>query len=227
MAKSRMLRYLIMPLFLGLGLASTAHAASIQQTEVIPYQCSPTPTLKVNFLPNSEIGTTNNLWRKTGLAIPAVGRPIYIKGIVLDEKCVPVPGAVVQIWQADAEGDYSLGDKENDKNLDPYFGQSGTTYTNNLGEYSFITIFPGAGDNEIPYIRFRVKQRDFKTIRTKMYFPGISSSKDVDYKKLSAKEQTLLTAATNPRGLPSANGKDPTTYYFNIVLKGKVPYKQY
>jgi protocatechuate 3,4-dioxygenase beta subunit len=214
-------------LFLTLGVfgmhSFKAQAEPIRQPEIIPYKCAATPALKVNFPPNDEIGKTNNLWRKTGLAMPAFGRPIYIKGVVLDRECKPVQGAVVQIWQADNEGDYALGDKGK-KKIDPYFGESGTTYTNNLGEYSFITIFPGAEKGEVPYIRFRVKQRDFKPLRTKMYFAE-TASKDKDYNELSAKKSALLTAVSDPNGL--SNKKEPMTYYFNLSLKEKLMYKEY
>lgn len=196
----------------------------IRQPQIIPYKCVPTPTIKVNFPPTDEIGKTNNLWRKTGLAMPAVGRPIYIHGVVLDENCVPVPGAVVQIWQGDAEGILAVG-KRGKEDLAPYFAGSGTTYTDNLGEYSFITIFPGSKDEEIPFIRVRVKERDFKTLNTKMYFGDIANDDDGDYAELSEKERALVTAVTDPNGLKKE--KEPITYFYNITLLGKAAYKEY
>lgn len=207
-----------------MGIAPAVQAApTIRQPEILPYKCSPTPSMKVDFLHNNEIGKTNNLWRKTGLAVPAVGQPIYIRGVVLDKKCVPVPDAVIQIWQADAKGNYFV-EGDDKANIDPYFSASGTAYTNNLGEYSFITILPGSAEDERPYIRFRVKQRGFKTLRTKMYFAGIGNE-DKDYKKLSEKKRGLLTAVSDPNGVTSE--KDPMTYYFNITLSGKLDYKRY
>lgn len=204
--------------------ASTAWAQPVRQPEVVPYKCKITPSIRVNFPPNETIGKTNNLWRMTGLAIPAVGKPVFIHGIVLDEHCVPVQGTVVQIWQADAKGNYALDDKGS-KDLDPYFGASGTALTDNRGEYNFLTIFPGTVEGEAPYIRFRVKHQDFKTIRTKMFFEGSPNEKDEDYKALSKSKRGVVTATSDPDGLSPHPGSK--SYFFNIVLKGKVPYKQY
>ncbi len=122
----------------------------------------------------------------TGAALPAdrdadlltlrgrPGRPegdtIYVKGRVLTVDGKPVPGADVQIWQANAKGVYNHPRDGND----PTFQGFGTVVTDAAGRYRFRTLRP-AGYGSIffrrpPHIHFKVLIRNEPVLTTQMYF---------------------------------------------------------
>src|SRR5262249_29730220 len=65
-------------------------------------------------------------------------------GRVLDENGRPEPGALIEIWQANAAGRYlHPADAETAAPLDPNFLGIGQCKTDVEGNYSFLTIRPG------------------------------------------------------------------------------------
>lgn len=205
------------------------------QPQMIPYECSPTPTIKMEFPPIESVYKTNNLWRKVGSAEPAYGKPIYIYGTVTDKKCVPLPNVTVEIWQADSEGMVAINadgtpmvDFVGDSGLKPdkYFPGTGTAYTDNMGRFSFITVFPGALGENIPHLKVRVSHSELGTFTTKMFFATTKNNAiDPDYDALDAKKRKLVMAVTDPTGMTPK--KDATTYYYNITMKKKAKYRRY
>jgi len=75
---------------------------------------------------------------------PALGQLIWIEGRVTDEDGSPVPGAVVEIWQANAAGKYIHEIDRNTAPLDPNFTGEGRLLTDEDGGYKFFSIKPGA-----------------------------------------------------------------------------------
>ena len=203
------------------------------QPDVTPYECTVTPGFDLHFPKVKIIGKTNNLWRKPGSPDVAYGQPIYIKGIVTDKNCVPLPNVTVEIWHGDDKGYYRLGKEdsidnmlmEGEEGLDMAFKGSGTSYTNNMGEFSFITILPGVQGKEVSHLKFRAKHEDFDAIVSKMYFEELDNMKDDDYINLTAKKRKALTAVTDPAGLNPM--PESMTYYFNISMDGEGRYRSY
>lgn len=74
----------------------------------------------------------------------AMGQLIHVAGQVLDEDGRPVPGAIVELWQANAAGRYAHPIDQRDAPLDPNFIGNGRTRTDEHGRYGFFTIKPGA-----------------------------------------------------------------------------------
>ena len=72
------------------------------------------------------------------------GERIIVHGRVLDENGLPVPGILVEIWQANAAGRYNHARDLHDAPLDPNFTGTGRTVTDADGWYQFQTIKPGA-----------------------------------------------------------------------------------
>ena len=73
------------------------------------------------------------------------GERIFITGRVLDGRGVPVPDAVVELWQADASGQYRtapISPKDNDGTDFTGFGRVGTG-TQLGAKFMFETIKPG------------------------------------------------------------------------------------
>mgnify|MGYP000235323065 CR=1 FL=1 len=66
-------------------------------------RCKLTPVIFLPYIPE-KIAPYNNLLRTPGTPEVARGAKIIIQGRVLDENCVPVTDALVEIWQEDAFG---------------------------------------------------------------------------------------------------------------------------
>ncbi len=73
-----------------------------------------------------------------------IGERIVVHGRVLDENGRGVPGALVEIWQANAGGRYRHVNDRYLAPIDPNFGGCGRTLTDEAGAYFFRTVKPGA-----------------------------------------------------------------------------------
>lgn len=109
-------------------------------------------------LPISE-ANDSDLTRIQGHAESARGQTVYIQGQVLNrrgDQLVPLPGAVLIMWNASASGRYNhRGDTETprfqhpvtgewiDREHDPHFQYWGRSITDAQGNYRFKTIVPG------------------------------------------------------------------------------------
>lgn len=74
----------------------------------------------------------------------ALGQLIEVRGRVMDEDGSPIGGALIELWQANAAGRYVHAMDRHQAPLDPNFTGQGKLVTNEAGEYSFVTIKPGA-----------------------------------------------------------------------------------
>ena len=165
--------------------------------------------------------------------VTAEGELIYIVGRVTDINCIPIRGANVFIWHANTHGIYqhNFYDNNNRSELIPeeldmydyHFIGSGKSVTDNLGNYSFITIMPGTSNtNKVPHIHFMLQHSEFPEFNTTMFFSGYDNNQDKKFKGINEiKLQNLLTAqyTTNHLGIK--------TYYFNITIEGKSAYKTF
>jgi protocatechuate 3,4-dioxygenase, beta subunit len=108
------------------------------------------------------------------------GERIFVHGRVLDEDGRPVPGALVEIWQANAAGRYLHKIDQHDAPLDPNFTGAGRLLTDKNGYYRFKTIKPGAYPWGNHYNAWRPAHIHFSLfgagilsrLVTQMYFPG-------------------------------------------------------
>jgi protocatechuate 3,4-dioxygenase beta subunit len=109
-----------------------------------------------------------------------LGERIIVHGRVLDAEGRPIPGALVEVWQANAAGRYRHEVDQHPAPLDPNFSGAGRCLTDGDGRYSFTTIKPGAypwrnHDNawRPAHIHFSLFGRLFtERLVTQMYFPG-------------------------------------------------------
>lgn len=108
------------------------------------------------------------------------GERIIVAGRLLDERGRPIPGALIELWQANAAGRYRHAKDDHPAPLDPNFTGAGRVVTGADGGYRFTTIKPGAypwrnHDNawRPAHIHFSVFGHDFRSrLVTQMYFPG-------------------------------------------------------
>jgi protocatechuate 3,4-dioxygenase beta subunit len=115
-----------------------------------------------------------------GHAGQPIGERILVAGRVSDSRGRPVPGQLVEIWQANAAGRYIHQRDQHPAPLDPNFTGAGRCLTGAAGTYSFTTVKPG------PYpwrnhhnawrpahIHFSLFGTQFtQRLVTQMYFPG-------------------------------------------------------
>jgi protocatechuate 3,4-dioxygenase, alpha subunit len=141
---------------------------------------------------------------------PVKGAAIEILGRVLDGEGRPVPDALVEIWQANAQGQYYA----------PGAGEAfigfGRAATGADGGYRFRTILPGrvpgpGNSLQAPHVAVGVMARGLlKRLVTRIYFPdgeGVDTDPILELVP-PARRDTLIAK------------KDSGGYRFDIVLQG-------
>jgi protocatechuate 3,4-dioxygenase beta subunit len=93
---------------------------------------------------------------------------------VLDASCQPLEGALVDVWHADVDGDYSAFSDGSGGAGD---GGPGTTFlrgsqlTNAEGIVEFVTNYPGWYTGRAVHIHFKVHTEGGEVLTSQMYFP--------------------------------------------------------
>jgi protocatechuate 3,4-dioxygenase, alpha subunit len=105
------------------------------------------------------------------------GERVTIEGRVLDGDGIPVPDAILEIWQANSYGKYAHPEDQQDKPVEASFSGYGRIPTNDAGEFCFTTIKPGQvpdleGKLQAPHIAVSVFARGLlRRLVTRIYFP--------------------------------------------------------
>jgi protocatechuate 3,4-dioxygenase, alpha subunit len=148
------------------------------------------------------------------------GERIRIEGRVLDGDGVPVPDALVEIWQANAHGRYHHAADAGPAPLDPFFLGSGRSGTAEDGSYWFETVKPGpvAFDGErlqAPHICVTVFARGLLNhLVTRLYFEDEpANALDPVLQCVPKDRRATLLARREPGGAM-------VVYHFDIVLQG-------
>jgi len=150
------------------------------------------------------------------------GERILVKGRIFDGSGHPIKDALVEIWQADADGLYNSPEEKRGK-ADPHFVGWGRQPTDGTtGEYRFETIKPGRvpykdGRPMAPHITFWIVARGINIgLHTRLYF-GDEEAANAECPVLARIEHkvrlaTLIAARSEENGMP--------TYTFDIHLQG-------
>lgn len=191
-----------------------------------PLDRTPDALIIDNLSKPKDFNKNNNLTRKTGSFNVAVGEPLYIKGTIIDAFKIPIEGAIVKIWQTNAAGRYHSLLNKGSRYFDKHFIMSGESITNNMGQYSFITIFPGYYDDRSPHINVIISHKKFGIIETEIYFDGhFRNETDPIYLTYPEKDKKMLTATMQYVDKNDiTKGKIAT---FNIIMDGIHQYKRF
>ena len=116
-----------------------------------------------------------DLTRVPGATREARGRLLYLTGRLVNLAGDPIPGARIEIWQANADGRYSHPSDGNAAEIDPNFAGYGVAHTSANGGYRFRTVVPGGypvtpGWERAPHIHFLITGRHDRHV-TQMWFP--------------------------------------------------------
>lgn len=158
----------------------------------------------------------------------AIGPRIIVHGRVLDEGGRGLPGALIEVWQANAGGRYRHDSETYLAPLDPNFGGCGRVITDADGRYEFRTVQPGpypwpnGGNDWRPaHIHFSVFGHAFaQRLVTQMYFEGdplVALCPIVGTITQPAAVDSLIAALDMARTVPM----DSRAYRFDIVLRGR------
>jgi protocatechuate 3,4-dioxygenase alpha subunit len=146
------------------------------------------------------------------------GDRITIEGRVLDGDGAPVTDAMIEIWQANADGRYDHPEDSQEKLIDPEFHGFGRAATDEHGSFRFHTIKPGAVPGtgvaqQAPHINVSIFARGLlKRLVTRIYFPG---------EPLNAGDAILNLVAPQRRSTLIARVEKPAVLRFDIVLQGE------
>ena len=144
----------------------------------------------------------------------AIGQVIEVSGRVFDVKGNPMPGATLELWQANAAGRYDHPSDPAVAPLDPNFQGYATLRADSKGEWRIVTIKPGGYGSPIghrpPHIHFDLRSEESRNI-AQLYFPeeAEGNAKDMLYRELGAEAATSLA---------TRDASDPNKYTWDIVL---------
>ena len=100
--------------------------------------------------------------RKSLLEAGVRGSRITLEGVVRSTQCQPIHNALVDFWQADANGDYDNSG----------FRLRGHQFTDGAGRYRLDTIVPGVYPGRTRHFHVRVQAPNGPLLTTQLYFPG-------------------------------------------------------
>ena len=157
-----------------------------------------------------------------------IGERTIIHGRLLDENARPVPGALIEVWQANAGGRYRHRNDTYLAPIDPNFGGCGRMITDAEGCYAFRTVKPGAypfrnfvNSWRPAHIHFSISGHGFaQRLITQMYFEGdplIPRDAILNTIPDPAARQRLVALLDLNHAVPL----DALAYRFDIVLRGK------
>jgi protocatechuate 3,4-dioxygenase alpha subunit len=177
-----------------------------------------TPKGRAHWDPN---GTYT--WKETigdNLITPDVtGDKIRIEGTIYDGDGLPITDAMIEIWQADAQGRYA-NPRDNRALPNAKFKGFGRSATDKKGVFGFDTIKPGPvqganGKMQAPHIVFCIYSRGMlRQVYTRMYFgdEAANSADAILAMVPTERRQTLIARKEAGRG--------GTVYRFDIRMQG-------
>jgi protocatechuate 3,4-dioxygenase, alpha subunit len=141
---------------------------------------------------------------------------IFITGNVFDGDGNAIHDAMIELWQADANGDYITQYPNTPiSNINfKGFGRLGTGTEENKS-FTFKTIKPGSVNNQAPHINVILFMRgSLHALYTRIYFDDEQNDNDPLYKNIEEERRKTLIAKKITKG-------NKTFYQFNIYLQGE------
>lgn len=171
--------------------------------------------ITINDYEPEKFENTNNMLRKTGEEQIYCGEKIIVRGVLLDQNCVPISDAKIYAWQAGCNGKYPykplrnrIDEKLIDQESDMSFTGNGVATTNNKGEFFFITTYPPAMHKQSSHINVRAEHFRLGSLQTSLFLRGAK-----------VKNPELDPELISVSGYAKKNGV--SIYDFRIVMPGE------
>lgn len=87
--------------------------------------------------------------------------PLVVSGLVYSTDCRPVPDALIDVWHADAAGEYD----------NRGYRMRGHFFTDAEGRYRLETIVPGQYPGRTRHLHVKVQAPRGRVLTTQLYFP--------------------------------------------------------
>ena len=152
------------------------------------------------------LDTDNDLIIVNDHLTSAVGQITHLTGRVLDSAGNPIRNALIEIWQADANGVYLHSHSMNGDHRDGNFQGFGRFLTGSSGEYYFRTIKPVPYPGRTPHIHFAIKCPEHDRFTTQCYIKGFEQN---------AREMVL-------RGIRDEKQRDSVQVAFTPIAESKI-----
>jgi protocatechuate 3,4-dioxygenase, alpha subunit len=159
------------------------------------------------------------LYRDNLVGDGASGERVTIQGRVFDGDGLPVPDAILEIWQANAHGKYDHPEDTQNKPLEPGFKGYGRVPASPDGVFRFATIKPGPvpgpnGKEQAPHLVISVFMRGvLRRLVTRIYFPDEPRNAADFILNLVEPSRRSTLVAKKTAGAPG-------TLEWNVVLQG-------
>ncbi|MBD0382401.1 hypothetical protein ICC18_19980 [Paenibacillus sp. WST5] len=132
-----------------------------------PEELTPAVTEGPYFTPNSP---ERGVLLEQGMK----GTKLIVSGYVVSTACKPVANALLDFWQANADGEYD----------NKGFTLRGHQYTDATGKFTLETVVPGLYPGRTRHIHVKVQAPDRDVLTTQLFFPNeTGNAKDGIYKK--------------------------------------------
>ncbi|MGA7293611.1 MAG: protocatechuate 3,4-dioxygenase subunit alpha [Terriglobales bacterium] len=147
------------------------------------------------------------------------GERVTIQGRVFDGDSVPVPDAILEIWQANAHGRYNHPEDTQNKPLEPGFKGFARVPVNSQGLFRLATIKPGpvtgpGGRDQAPHLLISLFMRGvLRRLVTRMYFPDDDRNSTDPILNLVEPARRSTLVARKTAGVPGS-------LEWNVILQG-------
>ncbi|WP_312253289.1 protocatechuate 3,4-dioxygenase subunit alpha [Stenotrophomonas sp.] len=147
----------------------------------------------------------------------AQGERVQVQGQVFDGEGVPVSDAVLEIWQADAQGIYAHAEDPRCDDHDPSFDGWGRVPTDDQGRFVFSTVKPGRvpglrGEAQAPHLVVLVFMRGLlQATRGRIYFSDEASNGD---------DAILALVPAERRHTLVAQAQGQGVYHWDVRMQG-------
>lgn len=163
------------------------------------------------FYPDQQLQDADADLLKNGSINYSGGQSAWLSGVISDLDGKPVSGAVVEIWQCDAQGTYRHSRSSGSAPM--AFQGFGKVQVGADGRYKFRTIKPVAYPGRPPHIHLKIKLDQRELLTTQMYVAGEpANGRDFLTRSLTASDRSLLEATF----MQSSDGLQAD---FGIVVK--------
>lgn len=141
-----------------------------------------------------------DLLRVAGQQATARGIPLLLTGIVRAADGAPLPGARIEIWQADHAGIYLHPREARLAQRDAGFQGYGRAVADGAGRYAFRTVRPGHYPGRTPHIHLRAQPgAGGAALTTQVYFPDEpANARDGLLRRVQVELRALLLARLAP-----------------------------